>query len=230
MQGISSSQANQTMTLLVQNLTKDDIYHNVEDVDTDITLEDLKCLLEIESQIPVADQVVFFKQTELKDDFKKLVDYGVSNNDMLTLTKVQGLINQANSNLNKNDQDLLSGFFADLKKDIDRIPKMNFNQMFNQLFHNQRNDQVKREAAKIKELWANDQHMRTQWKNSDPELAGALEKGDNNLIEKIIGNRLKEHFDKQKKDQERMAKLRNADPNDAEAQKEIEEMIKKEMI
>jgi len=27
-----------------------------------------------------------------------------------------------------------------------------------------------------------------------------------------------------------MAKLRNADPNDAEAQKEIEEMIKKDMI
>ena len=180
--------------------------------------------------IPVADQVVFYKQTELKDDFKKLVEYGVSNNDMLTLTKVQGLINQANSNLGQSDQDLLSGFFTDLKKDIDRIPKVNFNQMFNQLFHNQRNEQVKREAAKIKELWANDQHMRTQWKNSDPELAGALDKGDNNLIEKIVGGRLKEHFDKQKTDQERLAKLRNADPNDKEAQKEIEEMIKKEMI
>jgi len=79
-------------------------------------------------------------------------------------------------------------------------------------------------------MWTHDRHMRTQWKNSDPELAGALEADDNNLIEKIVGNRLKEHFDKQKKDQERMARLRNADPNDAEAQKEIEEMIRKEMI
>ncbi len=50
MQGISSPHsANQTMTLLVQNLTKDDVYHNLEDVELGITLEDLKCLLEIES-------------------------------------------------------------------------------------------------------------------------------------------------------------------------------------
>ena len=40
-----------TMTLLVQNLTKDDVFHNLEDLDADITVEDLKCLLEIESQI-----------------------------------------------------------------------------------------------------------------------------------------------------------------------------------
>jgi len=37
------------MTLLVQNLTKDDVFHNLEDIDVDVTLEDLKCLLEIES-------------------------------------------------------------------------------------------------------------------------------------------------------------------------------------
>ena len=126
MQGISSP-SNQTMTLLVQNLTKEDVYHNLEDVDLEITLEDLKCLLEIESMIPVSDQVVFFKQQELKDDFKKLQDYGVTNNDMLTLTKLQGLMNTAGSNLNKGDQDLLSGFFADLKKQTDRIPKVSFN-------------------------------------------------------------------------------------------------------
>jgi hypothetical protein len=53
------------MTLLVQNLTKDDEFHNLEDVDVDITLEDLKCLLEIESKIPVSDQAIFFKNTQL---------------------------------------------------------------------------------------------------------------------------------------------------------------------
>lgn len=53
-------------------MTKDDVYHNLDDVEVGITLEDLKCLLEIESQIPVSDQVVFFRQQELKDDFKRL--------------------------------------------------------------------------------------------------------------------------------------------------------------
>jgi hypothetical protein len=80
------------MTLLVQNLTKDDVFHNLEDVETTITVEDLKCLLEIESQIPVSDQVLFFKNTELNQDFKRLVDCGVSNNDMLTLTRRAGVM------------------------------------------------------------------------------------------------------------------------------------------
>jgi len=40
---------NKTITLLVQNITKDDAFHNFDDVDIDITVEDLKCLLEIES-------------------------------------------------------------------------------------------------------------------------------------------------------------------------------------
>jgi DNA damage-inducible protein 1 len=34
----------------------------------------------------------------------------------------------------------------------------------------------------------------------------------------------------QRKEQERRIKLMNADPNDEEAQKEIEEMIRKEMV
>ena len=43
---------NNEMTLLVQNLTKEDEFHSL-DVETDINLEGLKCLLEIESGIPV---------------------------------------------------------------------------------------------------------------------------------------------------------------------------------
>ena len=86
------------------------------------------------------------------------------------------------------------------------------------------------EADKLKQIWEHDQHMRLNLKNNDPDLAAALETKDNNKIEKIVGTRLKAHFEKQKQEQERLAKLRNADPNDIEAQKEIEEMISKEMI
>ena len=43
---------NQQITLLVQNLTKDDVFHSIE-VESDVTIEDLKCILEIESLIPV---------------------------------------------------------------------------------------------------------------------------------------------------------------------------------
>jgi hypothetical protein len=73
------------------------------------------------------------------------------------------------------------------------------------------------EAGKIKQIWANDPHQRTYFKQNDPDLAAALESNDDNKIEKLIGERLKFHFAKQKEDQEKMAKLRNADPNDLEA-------------
>jgi hypothetical protein len=48
-------QADKELTLLVQNLTKEDALQNL-DVDVEITVEDLKCLLEIESMISVSDQ------------------------------------------------------------------------------------------------------------------------------------------------------------------------------
>jgi len=62
------------------------------EVDIDVTVEDLKCLLEIESGIPVSDQAVFYKNNELKEDAKKLTAYGVGNNDMLMLTKSTGVM------------------------------------------------------------------------------------------------------------------------------------------
>lgn len=37
-------------------------------------------------------------------------------------------------------------------------------------------------------------------------------------------------FEARKKEQEKMAKLMNADPNDMEAQKEIEEIIRKDLV
>lgn len=61
-------------------------------------------------------------------------------------------------------------------------------------------------------------------------MAAALESGDQNRIEKVIGEKLKENMEAKRKEQERKAKLMNADPNDAEAQKLIEEEIKKELI
>lgn len=67
-------------------MTSEDKFHNLE-VDKDVTVEDLKCLLEIESGMPVSEQAIFFRNQELKEDAKKLVDHGIGNNDMLMMTK-----------------------------------------------------------------------------------------------------------------------------------------------
>lgn len=67
-------------------------------------------------------------------------------------------------------------------------------------------------------------------KSNNPELGAALEAGDQRLLEKIVGEKMKVQMEGQKKEQERMAKLMNADPNDAEAQKAIEEEIRKGLV
>ena len=54
-------------------------------------------------------------------------------------------------------------------------------------------------------------------KNNNPTLAAALEKGDRKELEKIVGAKVKEQMEEKKKEQERMARLMNADPNDPEA-------------
>ena len=79
-------------------------------------------------------------------------------------------------------------------------------------------------------MWETQQHQRIQIKSSDPELAAALESGDDNKIEKVVGERIKVQIDAKRNAQEKRIKLMNADPNDLEAQKEIEELIKKDMI
>ena len=53
------NQNQNTMTLLVQNLMTDE-FHNLEDLDNDITVEDLKCLIEVASGVAVSDQTLFF--------------------------------------------------------------------------------------------------------------------------------------------------------------------------
>lgn len=188
----SAGKEEKTMELLVQNLTSDDQFHNLE-VDLDVTVEDLKCLLEIESGIPVSDQAVFYKNNELKEDSKKLTAYGVGNNDMLMLTKSAGVMQRGGgaAGLGAGDQNLLSSFFTSLDQDVKRIPKMSFEQMFGQIYHNQQNQHIKKEVAQIQQIWANDPHQRTFLKNNNPELAAALEAGDNKKLEKIVGERVK---------------------------------------
>lgn len=46
----------------------------------------------------------------------------------------------------------------------------------------------------------------------------------------MVGKRNQDQLDAKKKEQERRIRLLNADPNDIDAQKEIEEMIKKDMV
>ena len=56
------------------------------EVHSDSTVEELKCLLAIESTIEPERQILTYKQIVLKDYNKKLVQhYGIQHNDMINL-------------------------------------------------------------------------------------------------------------------------------------------------
>ena len=84
-------QKNQTINLLVQDLSKVDKFYHIE-IEATATVEELKCLIAIESTIDPERQILTYRQAVLKIDGKKIVDdYGIQNNDM---------INMQTSNLN----------------------------------------------------------------------------------------------------------------------------------
>ena len=53
------------MTLLVQNLLMNDEFYSLS-VDVSVTVEVLKCMLEIEAKIPPSEQVIYYKNREIK--------------------------------------------------------------------------------------------------------------------------------------------------------------------
>lgn len=51
----------------------------------DSTVEDLKCLVNIQSEVAVEQQILYYSQNVLNDDSKKLSDIGIKNNDMVNM-------------------------------------------------------------------------------------------------------------------------------------------------
>ena len=55
-----AQQPSAMITLLIQDLREDDKFHHIE-CESDSTVEDLKCLINIESQVEVEKQELFFR-------------------------------------------------------------------------------------------------------------------------------------------------------------------------
>ena len=85
------------------------------------------------------------------------------------------------------------------------------------MFHNLQNERLRQETLKVKQMYAADPGFKYRITQNDPQLAQALESGNNSEVEKIIKERMKVMFDKQRAEQEKLARLQNADPNDIEA-------------
>ena len=72
--------------------------------------------------------MLYFKQDALRDDSKRLNELGINNNDM---------VNLGVSNLSTEDQNLMGAFFSNIPGTAKQAkPRMNQQQLLNQMFHN----------------------------------------------------------------------------------------------
>lgn len=97
----------------MQDLSANDKFYHIE-VDVDATVEELKCLIAIESTLDPERQVLYYRQAILTDS-KRLKDCGITNNDMINLSI---------TNLNQADQDLMANFFNKMNKNGGAKPRM----------------------------------------------------------------------------------------------------------
>ena len=117
---------------------------------------------------------------------------------MLMLTTQKKTIgNSGQANVSQSDKNLLDGFFASVKEDV-KAPKMNFNQMFNSLFHNQTNQRVRHEAQQLRSVWDNDPNQKTYLKANMPDIAAILETGDQRKLEQFVQERMQKQFDEKR--------------------------------
>ncbi len=195
------------ISLVIQDLREANKFIDIE-CEVDSSVEDIKCLINIELQVEVEKQELYFRQLMLMNDSAKLNAIGINHGDM---------INMAISQLDTQDQDLMNNFFAK-SGSAGKRARFTQQQLSNQMIHNAQRMRIRQEVSKVKEMWLTDQHFKTRLQSSDQTLAEALASDDDRKLEKIVTDRLKEVMDKQKAEQERQVRLRNADPNDQEAQ------------
>ena len=115
--------------------------------------------------------MLYFKQETLRVDTKRLNEIGINNNDM---------VNLGVSNLSTEDQNLMGAFFSNIQTTPRQArPRMNQQQLLNQMFHNVQNERVRQETEKIRTMYATDAAFKMRLTASDPTLAEALESGNN---------------------------------------------------
>ncbi len=155
-----------------------------------------------------------------------------NNNNNKNLINLNSNINHINNNNSQAKRNNLASVFDDtmnlLKSKRGNPTSLSNNRnILGDLFSNTSQDlRVKSEIKNIKDLYLNNPDQLNYLFSIDSNLAEVLVSGNDKKLEEIIGGRIREYDSiKQKEYMEHMA-LANSDPNDLEAQKKIEEIIR----
>ncbi len=204
------------MKILI-NLENTEDFREIQ-IDSHDTLETLKYIIEAEFEIPFIEQDIKFNDKSLFGDMQYISAFNILENDILIL------------NRKKQNQSIASVFDETMKKLKENKPLLNnqSNSDFNPFFNQKQTIefQAKNESKQLKEHYTKNPGDLAVLFNTDPKLAEAICAGDDLFLEDFIKKRIEKYTQMKLKQEQEHIKLMNSDPNDLEAQKKIEEMIR----
>ena len=202
------------MKILI-NLENTDDFREIQ-IEPNDTLETLRYILEAEFSIPYVEQDIKYDGKSIVNDQQTITSFKITENDIVILAKLQ-----------KNQSSLASVFDETMKKLKQNKPiasNTGFNTPFNEKMA--LDMKVKQESKEIQEQYTKNPGDLAVLFNTDPKLAEAICAGDQLYLENFIRGRLEKMMENRKKKEEEERILWNSDPNDLNAQKRIEEIIR----
>ncbi|KAL0306202.1 UNVERIFIED_CONTAM: protein DNA-DAMAGE INDUCIBLE 1 [Sesamum radiatum] len=175
------------------------------DVDRDESVENLKALLEVETQVPLQQQQLLYNGREMRNS-DKLSALGVADGDLVMM------VSSAAS----------SGSRATFSSGLFRAGAPGTELGFNQ-------DGSAVNPSAFQQQLRSDSNVMAQLFQSDPELAQAILGNDLNKLQDLLRVRNRQRSELRRQQEEELALL-YADPFDVEAQKKIEAAIRQKGI
>jgi len=208
-----------------------EIFHN-----TKILKEDSQTLKSC--SICENDMIILRKKMTLGNfNFGSLTNNSTNSiNNNNNLINLNSNVNNNTNNPNNQANNLASVFDSTMKmlrsnRGNPNLPNNPSSNLFGGMFSNSSQDlRIKSEIANLKDLYMNNPDQLNYLFTVDSVLAEALVSGNDNKLEEIVQGRIKDYDTKKQKEYTEHMQLANSDPNDLEAQKKIEEIIRMKNI
>ena len=206
------------MKILI-NLENSEDFREIQ-IEPNDTLETLKYIIEAEFSIPYVEQDIKYEEKSLVNYQQYISSFKISENDILILCKHK----------KNTGSSLVSAFDDVMKKLKENKPLANtgFNTVQNEKLA--MDLKVNHESKQIQEHYTKNPGDLAVLFNTDPQLAEAICAGDQVYLQDFIRKRMEMMMEKKKKKEEEEKILWNSDPNDMDAQKKIEEIIRQKNI
>ena len=220
---------------IVVNLEGTDKYQEIE-IGSDKYVYDLLIILQTVFDIPFNNMILKLNGKHITDPYTKITSLKIGDNVLIVSKKSTNLgdafsqfMNQLNTNNSSSSssqqQGMLSSFYS---------PNYGNNNMYassTNFFQSQTGHATLLSRAQyIKEKYLNNPEALDRLLTDNPELAEAIVADDDKKVYEFVRRQTNKNESEYNRLHAEYYRLANADPNDAEAQKKIEKLIKQKNI